>query len=283
MDILLLCAIIFGTSIQSILKKIFNNKTRGGGVFIFSAITVLAAAVFFLASANHPLSFSWEQIPFSLGFAASYATASLFGMLAIREGSLSLTSLATSYSLLIPTLWGLLFNKEEASLWFFVGLALLLVSLFLINSKGGEIRITLKWTVFVLLAFLGNGICSTVQTEYAGAYGGEGKSEFMIIALLTVFAVLLACAFIADKDTIAPSIKGGLHLMILCGIANGAVNLFVILLSQMMNTSLMFPLISAGGIILTSLVSIFVYKEKLSLKQYIGAVLGIGAIVFMSI
>jgi multidrug transporter EmrE-like cation transporter len=72
--------------------------------------------------------------------------------------------------------------------------------------------------------------------------------------------------------------------MMLCGAANGAVNLFVILLStNKMNPSLMFPLISAGGIVITSLVSIFVYKEKLSLLQYIGVVMGIGAIVFMNL
>ena len=282
MEILLLCATIFGTSIQSVLKKVYNRRASSG-VFIFSALTVLCAAVFFFATAEHPLVFTGELVPYSLGFAAAYAAASIFGMLAIYEGSLSLTSLATSYSLLIPTLWGLFFYKDEASIWFFVGLLLLLVSLLLINSKGGEIKITPKWVLYVLLAFLGNGICSTVQTGFAKAYSGVGKSEFMIIALLVVFAVMLISSVITDKGGIIPSLKSSWYLMVLCGVANGAVNLFVILLSQTMNTSLMFPLISAGGIVLTSLVSIFIYKEKLSLLQYIGMVLGIGAIVFMSI
>ena len=41
--------------------------------------------------------------------------------------------------------------------------------------------------------------------------------------------------------------------------------------------------LSAGGIVLTSLVSIFLYRERLSMLQYIGMVLGIGAIVFLNI
>ena len=282
MDILILCVTILGNSLQPVLKKAYNKK-GGGGVFIFSAITVLTAAVFFICSAELPLNFTPDILPYSLGFATAYAFATIFGMLAIYEGSLSLTSLATSYSLLIPTLWGLLFYKDEASIWFFVGLALLLVSLFLINSKDGEVKITPKWVLYVLLAFFGNGICSTVQSGFAKSNEGVGKSEFMIIALFAVFTVMLIASFVTDRGGIVPSLKGSWYIMVLCGIANGAVNLFVILLSQIMNTSLMFPLISAGGIVITSLVSIFIYKEKLSLKQYVGVALGIGAIVFMNL
>lgn len=279
--IILLVGIIFGTSIQSIFKKAYNKRGYSS-VFIFSAITVASAAIFFVASAKHPLNFSLDILPYALGFAAAYCCATIFGMLAINEGSLSLTSLATSYSLLIPTLWGLLFYNDTATHWFFIGLALLLISLVLINAKGGEIKITLKWAIFVLLAFLGNGICSTVQSGYAKTHA-QGTSEFMIIALSAVFLVLLAAAFLTERGSLATSLKKNWYLMVLCGVANGAVNLFVILLSPNMNTSLMFPLISAGGIVLTSLVSIFIYKEKLSLLQYIGMVMGIGAIVFMNL
>ena len=50
-----------------------------------------------------------------------------------------------------------------------------------------------------------------------------------------------------------------------------------------MNVSVMFPLISAGGIIVTYIVSQWVYKEELSLKQKIGTVLGILAVVVLNI
>ena len=50
-----------------------------------------------------------------------------------------------------------------------------------------------------------------------------------------------------------------------------------------MAASLMFPLISAGGIILTYIVSRFAYKEKLSLNQNIGVVLGVAAVIFLNL
>ena len=88
-------------------------------------------------------------------------------MLAIKVGSLSLTSLAISFSLLIPTVVGIVLYDEPLTAWFFIGLGLLLASLVLINTKGGEIKITFKWIIFVLLAFIGNGSCSAVQNGYA--------------------------------------------------------------------------------------------------------------------
>ena len=68
----------------------------------------------------------------------------------------------------------------------------------------------------------------------------------------------------------------------ICGLANGAVNFFVLVLSNKMPASVMFPIISAGGIVTTALISIFVYREKLSLPQKIGMFLGIAAVVVLS-
>jgi multidrug transporter EmrE-like cation transporter len=71
--------------------------------------------------------------------------------------------------------------------------------------------------------------------------------------------------------------------MVLCGLANGLVNLFVMIASTIIPNSVMFPLISAGGIVLTWIISVFLYKEKLSMKQNIGLVLGIVSIVFLNL
>jgi multidrug transporter EmrE-like cation transporter len=208
------------------------------------------------------------------------------------------------------------FYGDEASVFFFIGLALLIVSILLINDSkksktedasddtnegervaisasreentpsargtGGQVKFTLRWLIFVLLSFFGNGICTTIQNAYAKTASG-GTSEFMIIALLTVFLVLVCAVSISERGTVKLSLKGGWYFMVICGLANGAVNLFVILLSPLMDSSVMFPLISAGGIVLTSLVSIFFYREKLSVRQYIGMVLGIASIVFLNL
>ena len=58
-QILVLCAIIFGSAIQQVFKKAYNNR-GGNSIYIFCGLTVLAAAIFFVASADYPCDFDHE-------------------------------------------------------------------------------------------------------------------------------------------------------------------------------------------------------------------------------
>ena len=166
-----------------------------------------------------------------------------------------------------------------------------MISLFLVNyrsqtgSAGMEAkgRTDPRWFLFVGLSFLGNGICSTVQTVQQKSFGGLYKSEMMIMALAIVVLVLFCMALLTERESMLPAIRRGGLLMVINGGFNGLVNLFVMLCAVIMNASIMFPIISAGGIIGTSLVSVLFYKEKLTKMQYVGLFLGIGAIVLLNI
>ena len=274
---------VVGISAQGALKKSFNGKTQGRGTLIFGSVSVLFACLFFLVSSGFKLDFNPEILPYALGFALSYGTATVAGFLAIKLGALSLTSLISSYSLIIPTLFGLIFLEERANVFFFIGFFLLLVSLFLINSKVGELKISLKWITAVIFAFLGNGICSVFQNVQQRIFQGRYKSEFMISALLSVFVALIVASLLTERPTIRLCLRKGAHLMALSGIANGTVNLLVMILATRMGASVMFPVISAGGIILSWCVSRFLYKERLTAKQNLALVFGICAVVLMNL
>ena len=280
---LLLSLAASGNAAQKVIKKYFNGKSGNKGAFIFSAGSVLTACLFFIVSGGFSFNFNAAIIPYALGFALSYGAAVVFGFLSIRDGSLSLSSLISSYSLTIPTFYGLIFLGDDADPLFFVGFALLMVSLFLINSKHGEVKITLRWVIFVTLSFLGNGICSTVQAAQQRAFGGEYKSEFMILALALVALTFIGSAYFTEREDIVPCVKVGGHLMVICGLANGVVNLTIMLLVTRMSTALIYPIISAGGIILTWLVSKLGYKENLTKKQNAALIFGIISVVLMNL
>lgn len=280
-----LLLIVIGISAQGVIKKGYNNKSEGKGVFTFSSVTVLTACIFFVIKSGFNLPLGWEMLPYALGFAISYCLSAVFGFLAIKEGPLSLTSLATSYSLIIPTFWGLIFDGDEAGVWLYLGLLLLFVSILLINAKKkeGEGKITVKWLIYALISLVGNGACSTIQPMQSRAFGGAYDSTFMVIALLVVFLVLASFALFNERGEIVPSLKCGAPFMVLCGAANGMVNLLVMIASATVNNSVMFPIISAGGIVLTWLVSVFLYKEKLEKRQNIGMLLGVISIIFLNL
>jgi len=287
---LFLLLIVFFISLQNVCAKEYNKK---GGALMFSAITVFFAVVVFVfsffASSDGGFHLTSETLYYAVLFAVSYGSATIGTIFAIRYGSLSLTSLLSSFSLLIPTFYGILVLKESAGAFLYLGLVFLLTSLVLVNLNGRESRqknpaskSTLKWVFFVLLAFIGNGTCTVVQKMQQINQAGMYKNEFMIVALSIVCAVTLVMSLILEKDFLK-SLKSGIIYGGVRGLANGIVNLLVISLALTMPASVMFPVISGGGIALTSFISMTFYREKLSAKQIAGLVLGILSVVFLNI
>lgn len=280
MNILYLVVIVLTLSMQNVTKKGYTQKSLGG-VYTFSVMTCLAAAVFFMVTSG---GFEWESgvVPYALAFATAFCTTTVFSVLSIGCGSLSLTNLMISYSLMVPALYGVVFLKETLSLFFYPGIVLLIVSLFLINHQGEKTKIRIKWIVYVTLATLGNGMCTTFQKMQQVKFEGAYKNELMILALISGAIGLGILALIQERKEIVTCIKGGWLYAVLGGLCNGVLNLFVMILSGRMSASLMFPSISAGGIIVTYIISKYFYKETLTKKQTIGFVLGIVSVILLN-
>ena len=280
---LILLSIVVFISVQQITKKAYNQK-RSGGAMSFSAASCVAALAVFLITSGGKLQFSGDFLLYSCLFAMSYSVTIVTGMLAIAAGPLSLTCLVTSCSLIVPTLYGILALNEPVSTNLLIGLALLVVALVLINlEEKGEKKINLKWGIYVILAFAGNGMCSTVQKMQQTVFQGQYKNEFMIAALIMSAVAIGIFALVTEKKQVLPNLKAGFWLYLICGLANGLANFFVVYLSLRVAASVMFPVISAGGIVLTFLVSLFFYKEKLSKWQILGSALGLVSVIFLNL
>lgn len=281
MNALYLLIIIFGVCIQQVVQKEYNKRVVFGA-YSFAAASALVAVTIFLATSGGKLDFTPGMLLYSFAFATAYSVSSVFTLLAIKEGSLALTSLIISYSLIIPTFYGLFAFKEDSGILLYIGIALLLVSLVLINIKPGDnAKISLKWLIYVFLAFVGNGGCSTIQKVQQRNTGGLYRSEFMIVALIITVVALFACALLSEKKSIGTNLKKGFWLYIICGIANGIVNFLV--LTVKMPASVMFPIISAGGIVVTAILGRTVYKEKMTYIQTVGFILGTLSIVALNL
>lgn len=278
--LLIICVIIF-IPLQSIVKKPYTDKTKGKGAYTFTAMLSLAALLFFLVTGN---GFAWNMsyIPYSVGFAVSYIVAGVFTVLAISEGSVSLTTLVLKYSLVLPTVYGILLG-EAVSFTLLFGIALLLISMFLINKPSKGEKCSFKWLVFSLLALFGNGMCTITQKMHQQVFASEFKNEFMIVALSISFMASAFLAVFTERKSFKHYIKVGSIPAVLCGLMNGMVNLFVMILNNLIPASVMFPLISAGGIIVAYFASKILYKEKLYKWQFIGLIIGIISVVFLNL
>ena len=287
MEGLYLSLIVFGVGIQQIAMIAHNGKTKNS-TFSFCAAGTLVSSLIFIATLRSSFEYSPEVLFYSVAFSLSFCAAVVFSFLAIASGPLSLTSLITGYSLIVPTLYGLIALDEPIKITLIVGLLFLALSLFLINkkAKGNEERgkkVNLKWGIFVTLSFIGNGLGACVQKTQQMRFGGKYVSEFMIVSIAISLLILLTVAIFTERKTMLSNLKRGIPWFSIWGIANGGVNLGTILLAGRLPASVMFPVISAGGIVFAALVSLFVYKEKLSKIQWSGMLLGICAIVLLNL
>ena len=282
MQYLLLAVVISLISVQNVLQKQYPRVSEKPNVFLFSSLSTLTALVFFVVSSGFKLSFSAEFIPYSIGFGLAYACAMFGNVLSLKLGSLALTSLVTSYSLLIPTLYGMIFLKEPISVLGYIGIVLLIISIFLLNAKKESVTITMKWVIVVGLTFVTNGLCSTVQKMEQLAFDGGYKNEFMIVAL-AIAAALLFVMGLFQKGDLKTEAKLGLRTAIPNGLANGIVNFLVMVLTGLISNAILFPSISAGGIVLSWILATFVYKEKLSKAQLVGYVIGIASVICLNL
>jgi len=165
MAFLFLTAEIISQVAQSVFIKLFGRRVKGGDV-TFAAIMGLAALVFFSFMAiGEP--FSVNVIPYSLLFAIMYSLGTLMYVLALKCGSMGLTALIISYSLMVPTVYGLIFWNETLDKVQIIGIIALCVSLFLVRDEAEpeKKKASAKWLVFMSLAFIGNGLCTVVQRE----------------------------------------------------------------------------------------------------------------------
>lgn len=287
MGILLLIITVLFCALQSVVKKDFSIKINGkGGTYFFAAFSSLFAMLFFVFTADG-LSFDWAILPYSLGFGLAYLISLVSGYLALTTGSASISSLISSYSLMIPAFYGLIFLKEPMGKLFLPGLLLLLISIFLINKKGEneQSKFTPEWIFYVVLSFFGGGMCSVIQTMQQKAFDGQYKSEYMIISLLFVFLSVAFISLIKERKNLGLYLKKGWYLGPVCGIMNGAVNLFVMMLVSeiKMAASIMFPVIGAGQLILTYIFFRFIFKEQLTKPQLCGFVLGTISVILLNI
>lgn len=78
---------------------------------------------------------------------------------------------------------------------------------------------------------MGNGFCTIVQKMQQLRFEGDLKNEFMIIALVITAAISGLMAWLKERSVIKKQSTSGVMIALVSGLANGAVNLFVMILS----------------------------------------------------
>lgn len=279
---------VFMNAASSILGQVFNRKNEGKTDTDALYNFFLMISVCFCWGILYALDFSFEPrvIWYSVLFAASYTVCNIGIINALKYGPTTLTSLFVGLSLILTTIWGFFFWNAKVTVTVIVGLLLVVVAVYLClyTNEKEEKTFSWKWLFFVMLGFFGNAGCSIIQRTQQMNFGGQHGSMLMLFA--TVFSAI-ACFGLyvkSDKKDTFEILKRSWWVPVSAGACNVILNLFVMLMAlTTLSSSLIYPVIGVGGIVVVTVVSLIVFKEKMYWWQWLGVGIGVVAIGILSV
>lgn len=275
---------------EGLLIKSYNKKHEKGG-FVFAAIIALFSMLFFLVSDlitdKTGLTFSLAILPYALVAGFVYCTASVCTFFALKYGSYALTMLILSYSLIFTTLYGLIFLNEHATVLTYIGFALIAVSLFFVRAEKTEENEQKKnlflWLIFVMVSVVCAGLFGVVQRMQQIRFENKTTNEFMVIALGFSSMASFIMGVIMDRKDCLSILKNGLPFASGAGVSNGITNTLNMLAYTLMPISIVAPTSAGVKIVISFLLSCFLFKEKFLKRQILGVILGGIAVVLLNI
>ena len=279
------------TSITNIFGGYFNKNTTGkkDAQMIYTFIAILFSLIVWWIMYAINFSFDAKVLPYSVMFGLFLTLGIICNIFALKTGPIVLTSLIVQISTVMVAVWGLIFWNTEFTVKVVLGIILVVVSLYLcLYTKKQEEdaktqKITFKWLVFVMLAFVGNGGCLIVQKSQQMAFNNQHSNMLMAFAMLVSTIVGIVMMIKSDMVDLKPILKKGGIFAGLVGVSNVLLNLFVLLLANTtLSPSLIYPTIAVGSLIITSLLSIVLFRERLKWWQWIGVAVGVVAVGLLS-
>ncbi len=249
-------------------------------------VNYLVAAV--LGFYMSDVSIAFQEIPSQPWFLGAFLLGILFitvfNVMALtsQKNGLSVASVASKMSLVIAVVFGIIYYGESANAVKIIGIVLALIAVYLTSEKGGQKKSSKKSSLLLpILLFVGSGFIDTglkyVETTYVQEGGVPVFSATIFgIAFLLGVATLIVKVIKGNFSFQYKSILGGIML----GIPNyfSIVYLLKALSTEGMESSTAFTLNNVGVVILSTLLGLVLFKEKLSIKNWLGiaiAILGV--------
>lgn len=280
---------ILASTIIFIIFKLFEKFQ----INIFQAIVVNYCIAFTTGILSYNGTITISQLPnldwfyYTLVLGALFII--VFNLMAIttQKSGLSVVSVATKMSVVVPVLFGLLYYNESLGTVKLIGIAIALIAVYLTSNKSKQgITVNRKSIVLPILVFIGSGIIDTSIKFLEDTYVANND-----VPLFSAI-IFLAAAIIGFIFIIIQIIRGSFNFEfknIIAGICLGVPNYFSIyflvktLRSDILESSGIFAINNVSIVALSTFAGIFIFKEKLIRKNWIGIALAILSIILISI
>ena len=272
--------IIFSSSFILIFRWVQDRdeelKTVGAISYIASAL--LAALLFLFSdktfSINTALLGAINGIMYFIGYL-------LLIPVLFWKGA-ALTAVASRLAMLMPVVFGILFWDERPSLWQTLGIGFGAFSLLLIGKNKTRIVnsiIPSRIIILMMIFFIVAGSARTSQEAFK-YYGNPDEIAFFVLVAFSIasLASIAIIHFYKLRSSLSEVIIGAV-----VGFSNCLQTVFLLKALEQFPGFIVFPIISAGGLVFTTSIAIFLFKEPLSKSSTWGIAIAILAMALLNI
>lgn len=232
---------------------------------------------------NEIVNSKWFYGAIGLGF----LFITVFNLMALtaQKNGLSVASVASKMSVIIPIIFGIYMYNESAGLQKIIGIILALVAVYLASVKSKSTLNFKNNLALPLLVFIGSGIIDTsikyIETMYVPENG-------IPIFSATIFSFAFAMGILMVIYNIIRKQFQFDYKSVIGGLALGIVNYYSIyFLLKALNTegnesSTLFTINNVGIVMISTLVGLLAFKETISRKNWIGIGLAVIAIILVT-
>ena len=282
--------IILLYSFQTLFCQMFSDRYPGKSE-LSSPIFCIIEAVFITLATYAFNGFHFFVSPLTILFGILNGLI-LFGyntslIKAGKLGSYAFLNICLLYgAILVPSAYGILFLQEQLTLLKILGIIMMLAACIFMNLE--EIKLkdsSIKYYIFCILLFLFNGAYCTI-IKMQTIYHNEEKQSMIMITFALMGIIALINLINTEKGSTLQAFKLNqkcLPSLLLCLIsATLAINLLMYIL-PLIDTAILYTVQNGGVLILSALYSVFLFKEKLSLKKILGITIAVISITILSV
>lgn len=278
----LLMSVLFSSAIFIIFKLFDTYKINTLQAIVFNYFTAFTIGIM-----SHESAINYIKLPGKPWFIGAIVLASLFisvfNVMAItsQKNGVSVAAVAGKMAVVIPVLFGVFLYKENLTTQKVIGILLAISAVYFITLKDKSTIVQKASLIFPILLFLGAGIIDTtikyVQTNYVPS-SDTNLFSGILFGLAGVLGVLVY--------SIKPSpitLKNGI-----AGVILGIINYYSIyyLLKALdiknISSAVVFSINNVSVVALCTLLGLFIFKEKLTSKNWIGIGIAIISILLIT-
>lgn len=262
--------------VNSFCDKYISSQDGNKNNILYNGIKFLICSIIFspMALIDDVPKFAFGAVFCGVACGVMYAVSKTVILKGYEKTSVAFMTLCHAAGMIIPCIIGHFFWLEKLSILSVVGILFAVTSIVLLkDSKADKKKFKTAGIVIGIVVFLTSGGVMIAQKLMGLYFSEQSISAYNFYSFIVAFFIL--CFFAKPKNTDKKSKKSVLICSIGSAVSLSVISFVMTGLAGSVPSVVLFPLFNGLGIIFVCIGSVFAFKEKLSIKNVVGLLLGL--------